>query len=144
MSQSTPEDQPSTAPQFTLLKQAIVQVSTKREKLEKLLTAIENEATFDSEDHAAIQCELLTMMETEKSLRDDLDRRQDIYEKELKGLLHVVSMRSNALTRVDSETDVFSEFPKLADIFAKKQALLTKKAAVIMGKLEKDLPSGNM
>lgn len=93
---------------------------------------------FDEEDRRWVDEDLNRQVEELKNLHQIWKETTSVYENTLLKLARTIQARQKVLSHVDEKTQVFSERPKLVELFAKKQADLSALMDVCKEKIRKE------
>ena len=121
---------------FKTLRDEISKIQSKRISLESMLDTFKGHEAFDKSDEKQVEKVLLNVCLHEKFLSETLRHRIEIDETKLQALKAIVKTRTDILAQFDNKTDVFAEFPEIADSLAKKQHDLNHKVQEITNMLE--------
>ena len=81
---------------------------------------------FDDEDRRIVQEKVSQLTETQNEWQADLDRKQNIYETQIRGLESDLAARREVLQKIDESKQCFRDFPDLLQFFVQKQKRLQK------------------
>lgn len=93
--------------------------------LKNILKSNNVSAYFDEEDFKWVDEDLTKQTEELKNLHQIWKETTSVYQNTLLKLANTIQVRQKVLSYVDEKTNIFSERPKLVEMFAKKQADLT-------------------
>jgi hypothetical protein len=108
---------------FADLHKKIETVKGKREVLEHALEAMQDCEAFDNNDKDMLSNAILTILQQEKKLKTELQKRMVIYNQEFVPLQKLCSVRDQVL---NTQQKMLETFPTLASKFVGKQARLQK------------------
>jgi hypothetical protein len=123
-------------PDFSRLKAGVNDAERKRIALEDMLKVLNSTQNFDKEDERSVEELLLAVMQDEQRCRQELSKRQQLYNETLRVAQLQLQERHEAMCHLNDTSDAFSLFPELAKKFAQRQALMIQRVSEATDKLE--------
>lgn len=123
-------------PDFSALEDKVADAQRKRTALEGMLELLQSTNNFDAQDSRSVEEVLHKVLQEQQSAAQELDRRQSIYEEELRGAQQQLLARHDAMSKLNDTTEAFDLFPELAQRFAQRQAEMIRKVAETTRRLE--------